>query len=115
MIELRHDSLAVNFPDLPHRPELTIDFQRTLRIPDDGKDYPLPPGLGSFPLRHIDDHGERVPAPWLNRGGVLLPMYQSEALWLNFTAQRVADRETSYPFAVKVATGKINAATGESW
>jgi hypothetical protein len=27
----------------------TIGFQRALRLPDDGKDYPLPPGLGSFP------------------------------------------------------------------
>ena len=115
MIELKSNRLVVSFPEVSRDAVLTIDFQRTLRIPDDGKDYPLPPGLGSFPLRHIDDHAERVPAPWLNRGGVLLPMYQSEALWLNFTAQRVADRETSYPFAVKVATGKINAATGESW
>ena len=26
-----------------------IQFQRTLRIPDDGKMYPLPPSLGAFP------------------------------------------------------------------
>jgi hypothetical protein len=115
MIELKSDRLVVSFPEMGRDAVLTIDFQRTLRIPDDGKDYPLPPGLGSFPLRHIDDHAERVPAPWLTRGGVVLPMYQSEALWLNFRAQHVPDRETSYPFAVKVATGKINAATGESW
>jgi hypothetical protein len=115
MIELKSDRLVVSFPEIGRDAVLTIDFQRTLRIPDDGKDYPLPPGLGSFPLRHIDDYAERVPAPWLNRGGVLLPLYQSEALWLNFSSKHVADRETSYPFAVKVATGKINAATGESW
>ncbi len=115
MIELKSDRLVVSFSELSRDAVLTIDFQRTLRIPDDGKDYPLPPGLESFPLRHIDDHADRVPAAWLKRGGVLLPMYQSEALWLNFRAQHVPDRETSYPFAVKVATGKINAATGESW
>jgi hypothetical protein len=34
-------------------------------------------------------------------------MYQSEALWINFS--------TDYPFAVKVAAGKINALTGELW
>jgi hypothetical protein len=35
-----------------------MHFQRTLRIPDDGKLYPLPPGLGSFPLRHLQDYEE---------------------------------------------------------
>jgi hypothetical protein len=39
----------------------------------------------------------------------MLPMYQSEALWLNFSTR------SRYPFAVKVATGKINAVTGEAW
>jgi hypothetical protein len=86
---------------------LQIEFQRTLRIPDDGKIYPLPAGFGRFPLRHVDDYKDTVPAPWIERGGVLMPMYQSEALWINFS--------TDYPFAVKVATGKINAVTGELW
>lgn len=27
-----------------------VSFHRTLRIPDDGRTYPLPPGLGMFPL-----------------------------------------------------------------
>lgn len=25
-----------------------VSFHRTLRIPDDGRTYPLPPGLGMF-------------------------------------------------------------------
>ena len=115
MIELKSDKLAVSFPDLPLQPKLTVDFQRTLRIPDDGRDYPLPPGLGSFPLRHIDDFASRVKANWLKRGGVLLPMWQSEALWLNFHSSYIENRETEYPFALKIATGKISAITGESW
>lgn len=115
MIELRADKLVVSFSELPLQPTLTIDFQRTLRIPDDGKNYPLPPGLGSFPLRHIDDFAERVPENWLQRGGVLLPMWQAEALWLYFDACCVENRETDYPFAVKVATGKVSAITGEAW
>lgn len=78
MIELQSHKLAVSFPELPLQPRLTIDFQRTLRIPDDGRDYPLPRCLGSFPLRHIDDFASRVQATWLQRGGVLLPMWQSE-------------------------------------
>lgn len=86
---------------------LTIEFQRTMRIPDDDKIYPLPAGFGAFPLRHVDDYRENVPESWLARGGVLMPMYQSEALWISF--------ETWYPFAVQIAAGKVNAVTGKPW
>jgi hypothetical protein len=85
----------------------TIAFMRTLRIPDDGRDYPLPPGLGYFPLRHVDDFSETNTPLMRERGGVMMPMYQAEALWLNFHG--------SYPMALKIATGKINAVSGESW
>ncbi len=84
---------------------LAVSFQRTLRIPDDGSEYPLPAGLGEFPVRSVDDFD--VPAEWLKRGGVMMPMYQSEALWMRFSS--------SYPFALKVGTGKINAVSGEPW
>lgn len=86
---------------------INIQFQRTLRIPDDGKTYDLPPGLGEFPLRHVDDYANRVPQSWLEHGGVMMPMYQAEALWLYFNG--------SYPFALKIAAGKMNAITGECW
>jgi hypothetical protein len=109
MIELQGNALVFRFPEIHEHAVLWIDFQRTLRIPDDGRDYPLPPGLGAFPLRHVDDFAERVPESWMRHGGVMLPMYQSEAMWLHFSSPH------GYPFAVKVATGKINAVTGEAW
>src|SRR6516162_11063437 len=115
MIELKSDRLLFSFPEVHPEAKLEIGFQRTFRIPDDGKTYPLPPGFGFFPLCHVDDHARRAPAEWLEHGGVMLPMYQSEALWLLFTAQPVARRWTSYPFAIKVAAGKINAVTGKGW
>jgi len=115
MIQLETDTLVFTFPDVHRDARLIIDFQRTLRIPDDGTDYPLPPGLGSFPLAHVDDHADRVPADWLTHGGVMLPMYQSEAMWLSFAAGYIAQHGTQYPFAVKVATGKICAVSGETW
>ena len=40
---------------------LTITFQRTLRIPDDGSTYPLPPWLGAFPLRRVADYADTRP------------------------------------------------------
>src|SRR4051794_11980884 len=115
MIELKNDRLMFSFPDVHPAARLEIGFQRTFRIPDDGKTYPLPPGFGYFPLVHVDDHARRVPADWLDRGGVMLPMYQSEAMWLYFSTHHVSGRATSYPFAIKVAAGKINAVTGKGW
>ena len=56
-----------------------------------------------------------MPVDWLDRGGVMLPMYQSEAMWLMFTPRYVTGRNTSYPFAIKVAAGKIDAVTGKGW
>lgn len=114
MIELKDDRLIFSFPEVHPQARLTISFQRTLRIPDDNRDYPLPPGLGNFPLRHVDDFSKTVPATWLEHGGIMLPMYQSEALWADFRA-RYIDNQGTYPFAVKIATGKINAITGGSW
>ena len=107
MIELRDDELVFRFPEVHEDAVCTIGFQRTLRIPDDNRDYPLPPGLGTFPLNHVDDYGERVPEAWVKHGGIFFPMYQAEAMWINF--------DSSYPMAVKVAAGKIDALTGEDW
>jgi hypothetical protein len=61
MIELKNDRLVFTFPETHPEAKLSIEFQRTLRIPDDDKSYPLPPGLGAFPLRHVDDYAADVP------------------------------------------------------
>ena len=82
MTELDNDQLVFRFPDVHPDAACRISFQRTLRIPDDGRDYPLPPGFGCFPLRHVDDHAARVPKAWRRHGGVFLPMHQSEATWI---------------------------------
>lgn len=107
MITLEHDRLTFRFPEVHADAVCSVSFQRTLRIPDDNREHPLPPGLGKFPLRHVDDHAANVPPAWRKRGGVLMPMHQSEAMWLNFHA--------SYPMSIKVAAGKINAITGDAW
>ena len=106
-IELRNNQLIFRFPDVHEDAELKIEFQRTLRIPDDNRSYHLPPGLGKFPLYRVDDYPDNLPANWEEHGGVFLPMYQAEAMWINFHA--------SYPMAIKIAAGKINAVTGAGW
>jgi hypothetical protein len=86
-----------------------IRFMRTLRIPDDGRTYPLPPGLGEFPIYPVDDYAGRVPVSWQRNGGYFIPMYQAEAMWISFNAERWE------PKAVKVGVGGINALDGEQW
>lgn len=99
-VQVKND--CVSFGD-----DFSIRFQRTLRIPDDGRTYPLPPGLGAFPVRRVDDYRDRVPAEWVEHGGVFVPMYQREAMWLSFGSL--------VPHAVKIAVGKVCALTGKSW
>ncbi len=84
-------------------------FLRTLRVPDDGKTYPLPPGLGEFPVHRIEDYADRLPGDWLSRSGVFIPLYQCEALWLGF--------EAAYwkPNAIKIGVGNVNVITGAKW
>lgn len=84
-----------------------VAFERTLRIPDDGGEYPLPPGLGEFPVLRVSDYADRVPASWRERGGVFIPMYQREALWLCFSGAYWR------PNAVKIAVGRVNAVSGK--
>ncbi len=106
MIELVNNKLNVVFPEVHEDARCSIEFQRTLRVPDDNQDYPLPAGLGRFSMLPVDDFD--VPAAWKEHGGVFFPMYQAEAMWINF-------RSGQYPFAVKIAAGKINAVTGQQW
>lgn len=107
--------LDFSFPELGEDVQLSISFKRTIRVPDDGNEYPLPAGLGSFPIRHIEDHSSKLPNSWKRRGGVMLPMHDNEALWISFTSSYIDDRRQSYPFAVMIGTGKINAVSGLSW
>lgn len=101
IVRLEHDQIAIG--------NLSIAFHRTLRIPDDGSNYPLPPSLGRFPVHRVEDYAERVPDAWRAHGGVFIPMYQREAAWLSFSP---ADWR---PYAVKVAVGMVNAVSGNPW
>jgi len=100
-VEVEGDTLYIG--------NVAIRFMRTLRIPDDGKEYPLPPSLGLFPLRRARDYEDKVPASWLRGEDLILPMYQREAMWLSFLA------ESWRPNALKVGIGGINALSGKEW
>jgi hypothetical protein len=100
-VQLAHDRITIG--------KLSIAFHRTLRIPDDGGHYPLPPSLGHFPVHRVEDYTARVPEPWRAHGGVFIPMYQREAAWLSFDAPHWR------PQALKVAVGMVNAVSGDPW
>jgi hypothetical protein len=98
-IEVSTDSIRIG-------ERFAVAFQRTLRIPDDGRTYPLPPGLGRFRIYRVADFADRLPPEWRERGGVFIPMYQREALWLAFSAAPWK------PNAVQIAVGGVNAISG---
>jgi hypothetical protein len=103
MISLAIQRDAVRFGD-----RFVVRFERTLRVPDDGTRYPLPPGLGRFEVHNVSDY-PAVPSEWRSHDAVFITMYQSEALWLSF------DSAPWKPSAVTIGVGGINAISGEAW
>jgi hypothetical protein len=87
---------------------LRVGIQRTLRIPDDGRTYPLPPALGRLPVRPAADYPARDPS-WSEGFHVVVPMRRLEGAWLEFQGGR------STPQAVKVGVGNVDAVTGGAW
>jgi hypothetical protein len=58
----------------------------------------------------MEDLADRVPKDWASRGGVIMPLYRAEAMWIAFTRD-----PRSYPCAIKIAAGKVNAVSGKPW
>ncbi|WP_406193698.1 hypothetical protein OG331_08655 [Streptomyces sp. NBC_01017] len=86
---------------------VAVRFIRTLRLPESGT-HALPPGLGEFPVRRVADYPDTVPEAWRARGGVMLPVYLREAMWLSFGG-------TAEPAALQVGVGKVCAVSGKPW
>jgi hypothetical protein len=87
----------------------SLSLQRTLRIPDDGRTYPLPPGLGRFTIHAASDVADRVPAAWRGTDAFFVAAYQCEAVWIGF------DAAPWKPNAVKIGIGRVNAVAGLHW
>ncbi|AJE87648.1 MULTISPECIES: hypothetical protein [Streptomyces] len=88
--------------------KVRVRFMRTLRLPETGT-HPLPPGLGEFPVRAVADYPQSAPPEWLRRGGVMLPVYLREAMWLSFGV------DSGEPAALQVGVGKVCAVSGRPW
>jgi hypothetical protein len=83
----------------------SFTLQRTVRVPLSETRFPLPPGLGAFPIRPLSMTDFKTPL------GIVYaaPTHEREALWLSFEA---ADWK---PNAVQVGIGGINAVSGQPW
>jgi hypothetical protein len=101
--------VEVNRDEIHFGASVTVRFMRTPRIPDDGEAYPQPQDLGTFPIFCVGDYPDRVPAAWRVRGGVFIPLYPREAIWISFSGRWWK------PNAIKVGVGRINALTGHAW
>ncbi|MFN8542534.1 MAG: hypothetical protein U0232_34270, partial [Thermomicrobiales bacterium] len=104
MLDVRLDGDRIHIGN-----HFSVSFMRTLRIPDDGKEYPLPPALDTFPIHRVADYAERVPPAWCERDGFFIPLYQREALWLSFHGH------DWHPVAARVGVGNVDALIGERW
>jgi hypothetical protein len=82
-----------------------VSFQRTLRVPETEKQYPLPPGMGRFELVRAGDC-PGLPAEMERRGGVVLLMYQKEAMWISLAGGGAA---------LKLGLGMVNAVDGKAF
>ncbi|KAL2752824.1 hypothetical protein ACRALDRAFT_1083413 [Sodiomyces alcalophilus JCM 7366] len=83
---------------------MTISLRRTIRVPDNNSKNSLPPNCGGFPLYKVGDYRDRLPHDMVQKGGLFFPMYQREAMWIEFSADM--------PFAVKLFVGGVNAISG---
>jgi hypothetical protein len=82
--ELKDDMIIVN-------DDLKISFRRTIRVPDNQQVSFLPPDLGAFPLKSVRRYEGRIGAEMSAKGGVFFPMWQSEAMWIDFKASGERD------------------------
>ncbi len=105
------------FPHLADNAVVGVLFWPLLRSPDVGAPRqnllpwapgPTPPGVGPMAIVPVDRHADMLPATVLRRSGVILPMWQSEALSIRFACH--AD---TMPFAVTIEAGGINLVSGK--
>ena len=60
--------------------QLEISLRRTVRVPDNGKTYSLPPDCGTFPLYNVLDYENKLPADLVAKGGAFFPVYRMSLL-----------------------------------
>ncbi|PQE20638.1 integral membrane protein [Rutstroemia sp. NJR-2017a BBW] len=90
----------------PEGGRLDIALRRTVRVPDDGRSYNLPPNLGSFLLYDVNTYKDKLPVSVVQKGGFFMPIHDREAMFIQFAS--------TSPFAIKIYSGGVNVISGES-
>ncbi|KAJ0159253.1 hypothetical protein CTA2_10058 [Colletotrichum tanaceti] len=103
-VTVRLDGTSIGVSHGGRKDALSIQLNRTIRVPDNRDTNSLPPSMGAFPLFKVRDYAHNMPASMAAKGGVFFPMYQREAMWINFSA--------AVPFAIKIYVGGVNAVSG---
>ncbi|APA14257.1 hypothetical protein sscle_12g090270 [Sclerotinia sclerotiorum 1980 UF-70] len=85
-----------------------VSFGRTVRVPDNGIEYPQLPDLGKIPLYSIRKYASKLSSDIVVKGGAFIPIRRSEAFWLNFHSH------SEHPFAIKIYVDGINIISGET-
>ena len=84
-----------------------MSFERTPRMPDDNRLHQLPGSLGSYDLFSVEACSSHLPKNISESGGLFFPMWQREAMWLNFKPKQ-------HKWAVRVFIGHINTISGRA-
>lgn len=87
-------------------PILQISLDRTLRVPEDNSIYGLPALFSPFPLLPVEEYKKTLPVEMVKKSGLVIPMFQREAVALNFYGQPYSN------VAVKVLAGTVNTLSG---
>lgn len=106
------DELVITDPE--NSTKLSISFWRTVRLPEDGRVFDLPAGLGTFPLVHAEPFKEKLTKEEMGNADVVIPMYDREAMYMEFQLDKFDFSNPQRPFAVRPYVGGINAISGES-
>ncbi|GKT91581.1 integral membrane protein [Colletotrichum tofieldiae] len=117
-IEKRGSAITVQ-DTLDPRIDTSITFQRTLRLPEDGKSHGTSAFLGSFPLFAAEEHASKLPPAMKSKGGIFFPMFQRESLAIAFSPRNEHVRagyleHDKDRFAIKVYAGSINCLSGRT-
>ncbi|EUC42825.1 hypothetical protein COCMIDRAFT_39180 [Bipolaris oryzae ATCC 44560] len=87
--------------------KLRISFRHTIRVPDNERISKLPPDLGAYPIKAVADYRNKMEPAIAAKGGVFFPIYQSEAIWIDFSC------EPNSKYMIKIYVGSVNAISGE--
>jgi Ubiquitin-2 like Rad60 SUMO-like len=82
-----------------------------MRLPNDDKAYPMPPPLAPYPLYNTGQLGGRLALDMREKGGVIFPMWQREAVRVQF--KHLGHRRLA-SYAVRPFVGGVNCISGEA-